>query len=102
MNRTIGRNTLVLVKLAENPDTLIGPVVAAIKFVDDYRPVLNIDRRYAEVNYMGGCIWYSDHKNFNTKDEGNDFFKQMKSEGYTVGTEQQFNEFIRRAGDLTY
>lgn len=102
MNRTIGRNTLVLVKLAENPDTPIGPVVAAIKFVDDYRPELNVDRRYAEVNYMGGCIWYSVRKNFSTKDEGNDFFKQMKSEGYTVGTEQQFDEFIRRAGVLTY
>lgn len=102
MNRQIGRNILVLVKLAENPDTLIGPVVGAIKFVDDYRPELNVDKRYAEVDYMGGCCWYSDRKNFDTKEEGNEFYQQMKAEGYTVGTEQQYDEFVRRAGNLTY
>ena len=95
-NREIGRKSTFLVKFTDSI------VVAAVKFVDDYRPKLNIDRRYAEMNNMTGCIWYSDRKNFNTREEGNDLYTQLKAEGYVAGTEEQYEEFIRRVANLTY
>lgn len=101
--RLVGVRATYLVKEAEQ-ETLIGKIVAGIKFVDDYRPSLSggIDRRYAEVNQMGGCIWYNDTKNFSSVEEGNEFFKQKLAEGYRRGTEQEYNEFVRRCGNLTY
>ena len=96
MARQIGVHEVYLVK--ENN----GVIVKAVKFVDDYRPKLNIDRRYATIDSMGGCIWYSDRKNFNTREEGNELYTQLKAEGYVAGTKEQVEAFIRRAANLTY
>lgn len=95
-NREVGRKSTFLVKLTDNT------VVAAVEFVDDYRPKLNVDRRYVKMDKLLGCIWYSDRKNFNTREEGNELYTQLKAEGYVAGTEEQVEAFIRRAANLTY
>lgn len=107
--RKIGVNTTYLVKPTSTSGLLIGDIVSAVRLVDDYRPNLKtsthpegFDHRYAEINTMGGCIWYQDTKSFSTKEEGNDFFKQLKAEGYILGTEDQFRAFVNKCADLTY
>ena len=107
--RTIGVKHTYLVLPAEKEGLLIGSIVAAVDFVDDYRPARpqdkyakDIDRRYARIDQMGGCIWYSDTKDFSTKEEGNEFYKQKLVEGYVVGTEKQWREFTNRCAALTY
>ena len=77
-------------------------IAGAIKFVDDYRPKLNIDRRYANIETCSGCIWWSDKQDFTSKEEGNAFYQQKKSEGWTQGTEKQYEEFVDRMGNMTY
>lgn len=94
--RRIGVNKTYLIERKN------GTIVRSIEFIDDYRPALSIDRRYAKIDFMGGCVWYSDRKNFSTKEEGNEFYNQLKAEGCVAGTEVEVDQFIRRCGNLTY
>lgn len=96
MERNIGVNKTYLVEKKGDK------ILTAVVFVDDYRPELKIDRRYAQIDYMGGCCWYSDRKNFSTREEGNAYYKQLKTEGYVAGTENEVEDFVRYCGNLTY
>lgn len=107
--RIIGVKHTYLVLPAEKEGLLTSSIIAAVDLVDDYRPARpqdkyakNIDRRYAQIDKMGGCIWYSDIKDFASKEEGNEFYKQLLSEGYVKGTEKQYREFTDRCAALTY
>ncbi len=100
--REVGIKRMFLVKPASTQGLAIGSITAAVEFVDDYRPALNVNRRYAKIDTMEGCIWNSDGKDFLTKEDGNAFYNQLKAEGYVVGTEDQVRNFVRRAAGLTY
>lgn len=96
MARQIGVHEVYLVK--ENN----GVIVKAVKFVDDYRPKLNIDRRYATIDSMGGCIWYNDCKSFSTKAEGNEFYTELKNQGLVMTNKDKYEAFVRHCADMTY
>lgn len=80
-----------------------GKIRGAIKFVDDQRTAFEIkNRRYAKVETSSGSIWNSDTVNFNSKDDGNRFYKDKLADGWIAGTEEQYNDFIKFMGNMTY
>ena len=60
----------------------LGNVVGAVKFVDDQRPALNISKRTATIYENYGCTFKEETKKFETKEEGNVFFKELKDQGF--------------------
>lgn len=60
----------------------LGKVTAAVKFIDDQRPALNISKRTATIYENYGCTFKEETKKFETKEEGNAFFKELKEQGF--------------------
>ena len=60
----------------------LGKVTAAVKFIDDQRPALNISKRTATIYENYGCTFKEETKKFETKEEGNDFFNELKEQGF--------------------
>lgn len=60
----------------------LGHVVGAVEFVDDQRPALNISKRAAKIYENKGCTFKEETKKFETKEEGNTFFKELKEQGF--------------------
>lgn len=60
----------------------LGYVVGAVKFVDDQRPALNISKRTATIYENKGCTFKEETKKFETKEEGNTFFNELKEQGF--------------------
>lgn len=60
----------------------LGHVVGAVKFIDDQRPALNISKRTATIYENYGCTFKEETKKFETKEEGNTFFNELKEQGF--------------------
>lgn len=71
----------------------LNKVVAAVKFTDDQRPALNISKRTASIYENHGCTFNEWFKEFKTKEEGNNFFKELKEQGFYVDNKSG-EEFI--------
>lgn len=94
--RQIGVSRICLIKMID------GKIVATAEFVDDYRPSLQIDRRYVKLDEMSGLIWYSDMKYFKEKEDGNEYFMKLKNDGYFPGTKNQVDKFTRKCAIMSY
>ena len=102
MARETGVKEIYLIKING------GKITHGIRFVDDYRPNLvtsnqpkGIDRRYAIINKLTGCIWYNDTIYFENKEAGNKFYLDKKAEGFVIGTEKQYDDFVRKCANIT-
>lgn len=93
----IGKNTIHLVRKNKRNE-----IVETISFTQDFRPAFNIDKKYVEINKMEGCIWYNDYKYFNTKEEGNAFYKECIQSGFVKSDRDTVDNFIHKCGMLTY
>lgn len=58
----------------------LGKVTTAVEFIDDQRPALNISKRSATIYENYGCTFKEETKKFETKEEGNAFFKELKEQ----------------------
>ena len=79
----------------------LGNVVGAVKFVDDQRPALNISKRSAKIYENYGCTFKEETKKFETKEEGNDLFKELKESGFYVDNKAG-KEFIDKLYNSMY
>ena len=78
-----------------------GKVTAAVEFVDDQRPALNISKRSATIYENLGCSFKEETKKFNTKEEGNSFFIELKEQGFCLDNNAGKN-FIEKLYNSMY
>lgn len=93
MTRQEGVKAVYLVKMNKDNE-----IEKAIKFVDDYRPQLKKDERYAVVQDICGDSRY----NFDSKEDGNNFYRNCLILGCVKGNEKQFREIGERSARWTY
>lgn len=71
-----------------------GQVMEAMEFVDDYRPELGKDERYADRYSLWPARQFP-REYFASKKDGNDEYKRaMESEGFKKGTEADYLAFV--------
>ena len=78
-----------------------GKVTTAVEFIDDQRPALNISKRSAKIYENYGCTFKEETKKFETKEEGNDLFKELKENGFYVDNKAG-KEFIDKLYNSMY
>lgn len=79
----------------------LGKVTTAVEFVDDQRPSLNISKRTATIYENYGCTFKEETKKFETKEEGNNFFIELKEQGF-YRDDAAGKSFIDRLYNLMY
>lgn len=79
----------------------LGKVSSVVEFVDDQRPALNISKRTATIYENHGCTFNEEDKIFETKEEGNDFFNELKEQGFYLDNKAG-KEFIEKLYNSMY